>query len=1118
MLHFIKGRAGSGKTKLLRKIINEKIETESSRLLLLIPEQFSFETDRTMLKLLGAKKHKAVDVTSFERLALSTLKSMPVLKKRSANGGVRAAIMSEALQSLDGRITVFSKQKPVFTALSPLVELCNELKYCRISGDELLSKAEMVPEGFLKEKLKDVYLINEAYSALISQSYFDDTEAVELLCEYALKNGTFKGKTVFFDGFRAFSKQDAEAFSIILSQAKDVYVTLCTDENVGRYTSFYFVKEFEKTLRGIAAKNSITVTETFCEQSEDAFSSDIFQLEKNLFSTKKTTALPSDGSITVAKCLDKDDECRFVATTIKKLIRSGKYRCRDIAVIERQAGTYKELLSEELKSLDIPVFEDGKRSLKYEALFVYVSSVLACVTQGFNTENIMTNLKSGLSGLSITEISRLEKYAMMWNVGVPAWKDGFTMHPDGFGRELDSKAQATLDEINASRKKAVLPLLKLKKSCEDKTCKEITANIYEFINNESIKDRLFDLYTSLNNGGFPVEANRQAVSWDVFVELLDEMAVLGAERPMTLERWFELFNVLIDSGEIGEIPQGLDEVKIGSADRIRTEKLKVVFLVGVNKNEFPLVSVKGGVLTDSDRVCLTSLGLEIKPPYKDSFDEEYFICYCAATAASEKLYLTYRSVDADGSEALPSEIIETAVNTIDDVKCISTTDLDPVEFVESDDAAFSLLAKNYRLNNHLRSTLLAYFENKAEYAGKLKALEGVAGKRDYSFADSTISTELFRENIYLSASKIEQYHNCPFSYFVRYGLNAEPLRVAELDPAQSGTVVHLVMEKILQKYPKGDFPEVNDDDLRADVEAALDEYIETKMGGKADKSKRFMYLYNHLVETCMAILGRLKQEFASGSFTPCGFEVSIGDGDIPPYEVELEKGKVMVKGSIDRVDIFSKDGISYIRVIDYKTGKKEFKLSELFDGLNIQMVLYLMALEKNAKHVYGDFIPAGVLYLPSKIGLSDYLKKRSPSPEEIARQRRVCGKLSGMVLESLVVLNGMGAIDSPDYFPAGFDEKKQVFTGNTYLPKHFRSLSRAIDGKIKAMGDALHSGNIPAIPNGEKGEGKMCAYCSYRAICGYEVGDEIHEITKLSHNEAIKALGGEEDEQNPMDT
>ena len=372
--------------------------------------------------------------------------------------------------------------------------------------------------------------------------------------------------------------------------------------------------------------------------------------------------------------------------------------------------------------------------------------------------------------------------------------------------------------------------------------------------------------------------------------------------------------------------------------------------------------------------------------------------------------------------------------------------------------------------------------------------------------------------MYLSASRVEAYYNCPFSYFIRYGLKAEPLRSAELDPAQSGTIVHLVMEKLLQKYPKGEFVGVEASVLRNDVSKVLEEYINEKMGGTQDKSKRFIFLYNRLVDTCMAIVARLKQEFSVGSFEPCGFEVEIGSDEIPAYEVELDNGTVSVKGSIDRVDLMEKDGIKYIRIIDYKTGKKEFKLSELFDGLNIQMVLYLMALEKNGKNVYGEFIPSGVLYLPSRIGISDYLKSRSPKQEDINNQKTLSGKLSGMMLESLVVMNGMGAIDSPKYFPAGYDTSKEKFTGNTFTQRDFKNLSGMIDCKIRAMGNSLHNGEIPAIPAGEADEGKMCKYCSYRAICGYEAGDEIRAISDFSHKKAIEMLGGDENEQATMDS
>ncbi len=1112
MLYLIKGRAGSGKTATLRSKIKETLGLSNSEPLLIVPEQFSFESERAMLRLLGAKGHKRLQTFSFTRLAYFYLKNTEYLSKPFLDGGMRAVLMSEAVDALQGRLTVFSSLKPNFTSLNPLVDFCKELKYCRISGVDLTQKSNELSEGFLKEKLNDLSLINDAYDALVSQSYFDDTDAVNILSDYARFNKIFEGKTIFIDGFRDFSKQEFELINVIFQQADDVYITLCTDENPVKYSPFYFIKEFESTLRATAANSAVVVKEIWCRQSDNAFSSDIYALEKAIYNKRFSPCSASDGSVIVAKCVDKDDECRFVAATIKKLIRSGKYRCRDIAVIERTGGTYKNIIIEELKKLDVPVFEDSRRSLKYETLFVYINAVLSCVTGSLNTENLLTYLKTGFSSLTLQEVSRLEKYALVWGVGAQNWREGFTMHPDGFGKEFDSNAVEVLNQINDYRKKAVGPILKLKKDCEEKTGKEIAEIIFLFLENQKIQDKLFDLYSTLNSEGFPVEAQRQAVSWDVLVSILDQMALFGENKYMTLLRWFELFTILIDFGEIGEIPQGLDEVTVGSADRIRTEKMKVCFLVGVNKEEFPLVCVKNGILTDAERELLTGAGLPIRPSYKETIFEEKFISYCAITAASEKLYLSYKTVDNNGVELYPSEIVETAEAVIPEINKINTSLQDKIYNVESDDSAFSVLAENFNENNVIRSTLLSYFSTKKEYAGRLAALNNVSGSRNIHFNDTDVSEKLFKENVFLSASRVEAFYNCPFSYFMRYGLKAEPIRIAEFDPAQSGTVVHLVMEEILKKYPKGDFISANDAVIRKDVESILATYIEEKMGGLQGKSRRFIFLYNHLVETCMAIINRLKQEFGKGGFEPCGFEVTIGGDEIPPYEVELDKGKVLVTGSIDRVDMYEKDGIKYIRIIDYKTGKKEFKLCELFDGLNIQMVMYLMALLKNGKNIYGDFIPAGVLYLPSKIGISDYLNKRSPEAEEVNNQRTLSGKLSGMILKSLTVFNGMGVIDSPKYFPASFNDKKNTFSGNTFTQQNFRNLSKLIDLKIKNMGDSLHKGEIQPIPAGEKGEGKMCKYCSYRAVCGYESNDEIKEISKLSHKDAIELLGGDDDE------
>lgn len=1110
MLHLLKGRAGSGKTAKMREIILQMAQNGGSRPLLLVPEQFSFETERIMLELLGPKNLKNIDIFSFPRMAFTELQKKGSVNIKTADSGIKAAIMSEALVQLEGRLDIFSNVRHNSTALTPLVDFCKELKYCCIDSDSLTEKLEKSTNSFLKNKLNELDLIRNTYEALLTQSYFDDADAIDVFINLASESNFFKNKTLFLDGFRDFSKQELECLKVAFSHCDDVYITICVDEKVKKFSSLYYMKEIEKQLRSIASKTNTAVDEVYCRQKGVSFAPDIAKLEKSLFSTEKIEKSSYNGDIVIAKCADVENEALFVATTIKKLLKSGEYRCRDIAVIERTNGTYKKSVIDALKRLSIPVFDDSRQPVANEALFINICSALECISNGITTQSLMSYLKTGLTGLSVSEISKLEKYALIWDLKAGGWLKNFTMHPDGFGEALNEKSQKQLDELNSIRKKAVSPLLKLKNKCEDVDGKAIATAVYEFIIDSEIKENLLKLTHQLDNDGFSVEANRQEYSWNVLMHILDTMAHITEGKFYSLKRWFELFMILVSSGDMGEIPQGLDEVTVGCADRIRLEKTKVVFLVGVNKDEFPLVNVVGGILTDADRVLLTNLGIEVRPPFEDTVDEERFIAYCAITAASEKLYMTYKCSDGEGGVLFKSEIISTVENSFEKFITVVTSELPDDYFIESEESAFSAYSKNYLYNNEIKSTLNEYFKNKKEYDGKLKALEILSGKEPFGFKEKKNSKKLFGEEVYISASKVESFYNCPFAYFMRYGLSAEPLKEATLDPAQSGTIIHLVMEEILKKYPHAEFITTSDDDLRKAVSSVLKAYLEEKMGGVEEKNERFMKLFYRLVDISMTVIERLKVEFGVGEFTPCDFELRIGGNEIPAYELPLDEGKVRVTGSVDRVDLMEKDGIKYIRVVDYKTGQKEFKLSELFDGLNIQMVLYLMALEKNGKNYYGNIIPSGVLYLPSRIGLKDYLGDRNPDDATIAKQKRKSGKLSGMILDSPVVFNGMGVATYSDYFPASFNAKGGA-KGNYYSLSQFHSLSQLIDEKIIAMGNALHLGEIPAVPIGEsdKKDGKMCEYCSYRSACAREGGEPFKEITKLTHLKALKRLDGE---------
>lgn len=1153
MLYLVKGRAGSGKTDFVNQKIKSILDNNSSNVLLIVPEQFSFESERKMLKLLGEEKYNKIDIFSFPRLAFSTLKESFDFSGVPSSG-VRLALMHEAISALQGRLNIFGKSKATVNSLSPLVEFSRELKYCSVKSEDLLEKINLLSNEFLKEKLTEINLINEAYDALVKRSYFDDTEALDVMNTYATDNCYFKNKTVFIDGFRAFTKQESNLFRTMLLQADDVYVTLCADSAYHKNSSFTYIKNFEDKLSVIANDCKINVIREFLEQNYESFSQDILSLERGLFNSKKDVPTTTDNSVTIVNCFNSDDECDFISKEIKRLLRSKKYRCRDIAIIERVAGTYKSRIVDRLRKLDVPVFDDSRRSLKYEPLFVYINSILKCISSSFTQESVFSYLKSGLSGVSIEDISRLEKYALIWNISGSKWADDFTMHPKGFGNEFKESDAKRLEILNESRKNAIVPLLKLKKDCKDKTGLEISSLIYDFLVSQHISDRLFDLYSKLNDDGFSVESNRQSVSWDMLMSLLGTMSKIYHDKIVSLPEWVEKFNLLVDSGDVGEIPQGLDEVKIGSADRIRTDKLKVVFLVGVNKGEFPLVNVKGGVLTDYDRVSLSSVGLEINPPFEKNIDEERFISYCAVTAASEKLYLVYKNVTDDGVSISESEIVTEAKMCIDNINIIDADNLSVIDEIESDDDAFYTLAKNFSTENTIKSTLVKYFEDKPEYADKINALNKAVDKKGFSFADSTVSTELFGVDMEVSPSSIETFYKCPFSYFMKYGLLARDIELAEIDPRISGSVVHYVLENLIKEYfapeikvdadgreyeeiSSNKFVDSTDAEILNCIRKYLKKYLAEMMGNISEQSKRFMYLYNRVVDVCKAVIDRLKAEFNNNGFKPHDFELEIkvnkketnfdtasendeeaGDDSkkkntIPAYELPLVNGKISVKGKIDRVDVYDNEGIRYIRVIDYKTGNKDFKLSELFSGYNLQMVLYLIALMKNGGEYYNSdkMLPAAVLYIPSKIGLNDYLSKRHPEDEEIKNNKIKAGKLNGMVLKKTAVYDAMKVKDNPSYFPVKYDSKSNL-VGNNYTMKQFDNLSKMIDGKIIDMGNILHSGEIAAKPLANDKGPLACKYCEYRNACGYEDGDEVVELYSAKHSDVlIDKLGGEDD-------
>ncbi len=1117
MLNIIFGRAGSGKTTYLQNLVLDFSERSIEAPLMIVPEQFSFETERKMLGLLKADKMNRIKITSFSHLASSVCGTYAALGKPHITDAERAALMSMCVEELSDTLEIYGKYKNSPDILMQLVGADKELRQCGVQVDTLLDAKTRTSDGLLKTKLGEIALICETYRARLGKSYADDTTALDTLARLIAENGLFCDKIVMLDGFRGFTAQEMRVFTEILKQARAVYITVCAvgfyDDTDG-FGAFSHTVNFAKKLRAAALEHGVAVAKpvslpsllkpaNYPAEKKCAYSEPILALEYALSAIDGEIFDEPTDSITIAAAADMADESDFVACEIRRLIRTEGYRCRDICIIERTEGSYKPFLINALHRYDLPVFDDARRAVSDEPLICAVCYALESVVTNFSSQSLMRYLKTGLTDMDLNDVCLADNFTVVWDIDGAGWKDEWKNHPSGLGFALDEKARTALDRLNNIRRRIVAPLLDLKNASDDTDGLSISKAVFSFIEKMGMSERLYALAKRAEENGEADAVRREQEVWDALVRLLEQTAQLLGDRPVTLKRYAEIFRILCAGTSLGVIPQGLDELTIGAADRIRTGDLRAVFLVGVNDGVFPQNTVSGGVFSESDRKELYRLGVEMSLPIEERAAEERFIAYGALTAGQCRLTVSYSQTAFRGESQKPSEIVALLEHFFPNCLRISTRALSGAQRIEGGQSALNALAQNISGGGVFAQSLKQCLSEYEEYAPRLEALSAAFEKRVAAIDEPQTAKELFGKDIPLSASKLEQYYECPFRYFCKYGLSVDELKAAALDPTNSGSAIHFVLEKLLSAFSPEALSGLSDDALKENIKTLLDEFLEVKMGGTEGKSPRFLSLYYKMIETVTAVVTRLKNEFSAGRFVPVGYELSIG-GDIAAYCLEIPGGgSVRITGSVDRVDIMEKNGKKYIRVIDYKTGSKEFKLSEVLMGINLQMCLYLSVIEKNGAPRFGETIPAGVLYLPSRVGYKSLEFGRNPDKEKIERRKITSGQLSGMILNEYDVIEGMGYKELPDYLPV--KEKKGEIVGNLYTAAQFGKLASKVDSLIVQMGCKLHAGNIPALP-AMVNDKKPCRYCSYTAICGFEEGEAVRDIALVSHDAAMKSL------------
>ena len=1159
MLHILLGRSGSGKTQYILDTLRRLADGDKP-VILLVPEQHSFENERAMLETLTPEQTHRVKALSFTRLAQRVFLEIGIPSGGMLDEGSRALMMSRALEMAaaaaedrgETLLGIAPRQVTDVAFVGEMLTLLDEIKQCAVPLQTLeqvgnaLTDATAAQDA-LKHKTTGLYHVFSVYEGLVADSGMDSADLLTRLYEHLGESTLLKNAVLLVDGFKGFTAQELRVLEGLLTQGADITVALSTDtpgaahqsrcpaDNHREYALFSPVTRTVNALQEIADKHRVEVTYTLLDQNRRATNESLRALEAGLYHPAPVVCEDATDRVTLTPCADIYEECAYVARRIRRLLREG-YRCGDITLVTRQPDAYQGILEDALEEADIPYYIDARQDIQCEPLVVYIRTALRMAVGGVRAEEVLRLLKTDLGPLSPTQTAQLENYLYLWGLDGDALRSPFTENPLGMDAKSTPQSRALLNTLEGWRQQVVGPLEALRQDLKGRcTGRQFAMAVYRFLTRgEGLPLRIAQRVRALEDMGEPLQAQREARLWDEVIGILDRFASVLAQQSLTAARLEDLFGLLVGTIDMGHIPQGLDTVTVGCADRIRYTNPRVVFVLGANEGQFPAYPETAGILTEEDRRLWEAHGIRLYGDLLHRCVEERYYAYMAVAAPSERLFITYLT---DGEEA-PSPLVEAVRRILPGHQREEAVASDGRD-LETGEEIFRRLAANYSRSTPVTEALRILAAEDPVYSGPLQALSRVAQQTPFHLQDTTISRGLFGQDMCLSASQTELFHKCAFAYFCRYGLHIKPRPVAQVDAAAFGSIVHHVMETLLPTYTAtgGLVDELRAEDnrrkdwdnakvqtaeqdtqnqltarIQQDVHTCVTAYADTLHSDRHAPTGSFLYRLLLAQRAAGNMLWHVVMELRQSAFNPVDFELNIHPAQreeegILSLRLPIDGGSVQLSGKVDRVDLYVRpDGTAFVRVVDYKTGNKEFKLGEVFSGIGTQMLLYLFILCDNSHRYTKDgapLRPAGVLYHP----LSDLLVERGADDALTARLKTM--QMDGVVLDDPATILAMDKQGNKTFIPAGL-KKDGSTTGPVLRPEHFDRLRKVIEQLLIHMGNDLLAGNIAALPLCND-TFNACEYCDYRAVCGRDKEDPSRHFRVPGTAAAIQRL----EEENP---
>ncbi len=1044
MLTLLLGTDWTSNHRAVLNRISQDVADQKNGSILIVPELISHETERRLCLAAGDTASRFAEVLTFSGLAKRVSDAAGYGAPECLDNGGRLVAMASATRQLHSKLKAYAavETRPEF--LTGLIDAVDEFKRCCISPEDLYAASKKT-EGSFAQKLEELSLILDAYDSVCARGKKDPRDLMTWLLE-ELEDSDFASKHTFYvDGFPDFTRQHSAILHHLICHADQVVVSLTCDVLDSDSAAFEKASQTATDLYRIAKHAGVETKIIYIPFSDRPVS----KILPNLFHGK--IQYQSD-MLSVCHAESSSQECLITAEMITELVRSGS-RYRDISVVCSDMKEYARTLEMIFTRYHIPTYQSGTDSILDKTVITTVLSAIDAVTGGFEQGDVVRYLKSTLSPLDISMADRLENYAFMWGISGKRWETAWENHPGGLGKEWTERSKESIKELNQARVYALTPLWNMEKAIKSASnLGDMVSALYAFLEEVQLSDRLQKLAAKMERDGDLRNSQVLGQLWEILLSALEQLFDMLGDTYWDKETFTKILKLLLSQYDVGTIPAVLDAVMIGPVSAMRCQMPKHLIVLGANEGMFPSYGGVSGVLSDQERNALRHLGVPLTGGSMEGLQAEFAEIYDVFCGAED-------SVTVLCSGGQPSFLYR----RLSDMASFNLP-ADPLGVAPDKMEISAFLARNKRQKD-------AYSLDIAESYDNLLHLS----KHKLGQVSHKTVEKLYGTSPILSASQVDKLADCRFAYFLKYGLRLEERKMATIDPAEFGTYVHAVLEDTGRKVMElGGFHAVS---LEETLQIA-DEYSQNYIAEYFSQidSQRIQYLFRRNTQELKMVVEELWQELQNAEFQPVDFE--YGFDSIPIF------GKTMsavLRGFVDRVDTWETNGQTYYRVVDYKTGKKNFDYCDIYNGLGLQMLLYLFALEDRGDELLGDHpIPAGVQYFPARVPVVP--SEGRPDEHSIASAREKLWKRKGLLLSDEDVLRAMDSSGTMSRMP--FTQKKDgTLSGDLADRDQMKILKAYVFALLGKMVDDISSGCVDPNPYTRGSRHNACAFCPYSMVC-----------------------------------